>query len=68
MSNYTRKETNEYGFTYYYNGKGQLHRLDGPAIEYRDGYKAWYVDGKRLSYYEFQSLIINKIILDLLSD
>jgi len=23
------------------------HRLDGPAIEYASGTKAWYVDGKR---------------------
>ena len=25
---------------------GKYHRLDGPAIECADGYKAWYVDGK----------------------
>jgi hypothetical protein len=30
----------------HYNDKGLLHRLDGPAIEGTDGYKAWYVDGK----------------------
>jgi hypothetical protein len=24
-----------------------LHRTDGPAVEYVDGYKAWYVDDKR---------------------
>jgi hypothetical protein len=23
------------------------HRLDGPAVKYANGYKAWYVDGKR---------------------
>jgi hypothetical protein len=27
------------------NTQGQLHRLDGPAVEYADGYRAWYVDG-----------------------
>jgi hypothetical protein len=26
--------------------KGQFHRLDGPAIEYISGSKAWYVEGK----------------------
>jgi hypothetical protein len=31
---------------HWYNDKGQLHRLDGPAIEYVDGYKAWHVEGK----------------------
>ena len=31
---------------YWYNDKDQLHRLDGPAIECEDGYKAWLVEGK----------------------
>ena len=26
---------------------GQLHREDGPAIEYKDGYKAWYLNDNR---------------------
>jgi len=26
---------------------GQLHRTDGPAIEYADGSKSWYQNGKR---------------------
>jgi len=25
---------------------GRLHRLDGPAIEHADGYRAWYAEGK----------------------
>ncbi len=24
---------------------GKLHRVDGPAIEWADGYKAWYLNG-----------------------
>jgi len=28
------------------NSKDKLHRLDGPAIEYRDGYKSWYKNGE----------------------
>jgi len=28
---------------YYLNGK--YHREDGPAIEYRNGYNAWYLNG-----------------------
>jgi hypothetical protein len=32
--------------TRWYNDKEKLHRLDGPAIEYADGDKVWYVDGK----------------------
>ncbi len=30
----------------WYNDKGELHRLDGPAVEMTDGSKLWYVDGK----------------------
>lgn len=30
----------------WYNDKDQFHRLDGPAIEYADGGKEWYVEGK----------------------
>ena len=28
----------------WYNDKEKLHRLDGPAFEYANGDKAWYVD------------------------
>ena len=31
----------------WYNDKEQLHRLDGPAVEYADGAKVWYVEDKR---------------------
>ena len=27
---------------------GERHRLDGPAIEWADGSKAWYVDGEKV--------------------
>ena len=30
----------------HYNSKGQLHRTDGPAIEWMNGYKAWLQNGK----------------------
>ena len=36
----------EYKTIRWYNDKHELHRLDGPAVEYADGYKAWYVEGK----------------------
>jgi len=35
------------GNVYYYNEKGQLHRLDGPAIEYWNGGKEWYENGEQ---------------------
>jgi len=31
----------------WFNKKGLLHREDGPAVEYIDGGKHWYVNGKR---------------------
>ncbi len=31
----------------WFNDKGELHRLDGPAVEFADGSKEWYVDDKR---------------------
>jgi len=38
-------EVYDNGTTHWYNLEGQLHREDGAAIEYADGYKAWYLDG-----------------------
>jgi len=35
------------------NLEGQLHRVDGPAREWADGDKEWYLNGKRLSEEEF---------------
>ena len=29
----------------YHNQKGQLHREDGPAVEYSNGFKYWYKNG-----------------------
>ena len=31
----------------YYNDKGELHREDGPAVEWYIGEKWWYINGKR---------------------
>jgi len=39
-------KVDDMGDVRYYNKKGQPHRLDGPAIEMANGYKAWYVNGK----------------------
>jgi len=40
--------TNKNGVKFYYKDREMTiaHRLDGPAIEYANGYKAWYVDDK----------------------
>jgi hypothetical protein len=36
------------GFKAWYNAKGKLHRLDGPAIEYVNGSKSWWVNGEQM--------------------
>ena len=42
-----RVKVNAFGTRFYYNTNGQLHRTDGPAIEYADGSKSWCQYGKR---------------------
>jgi hypothetical protein len=37
---------NENGTTMWYNEDNKLHREDGPAIEYTDGSKYWYINNK----------------------
>jgi hypothetical protein len=41
----------------YRNSKGQYHRTDGPAVEFADGSKAYYIDGKRLTILPKESII-----------
>jgi hypothetical protein len=36
---------------------GKLHREDGPAIEYGDGQKSWYLNDKLLSQEQFLQLL-----------
>ena len=39
-------EVNEYGDKVWRNKEGDLHRTDGPAIEYPNSSKVWYQAGK----------------------
>ena len=41
-----KPEKDEYGDLCWRNEKGEIHREDGPAIEYANGYKSWWVNGK----------------------
>lgn len=38
-------KVNAVGDKYWYNDDGLYHRLDGPACEYANGAKSWYVEG-----------------------
>ena len=40
-------EVNTYGTRWYRNAMGQVHRDDGPAVEYTDGDKVWCQNGQR---------------------
>ena len=35
---------------------GKLHREDGPAVEWADGYKSWYLNDKRVTEEEHKKL------------
>ena len=42
-----RKVIDKYGTICYYNENNELHREDGPAVEYASGNKYWFKNGKR---------------------
>ena len=42
-----RVEVDMRGTRWYYNSDNQFHREGGPAIEWHDGTKSWYQNGKR---------------------
>jgi len=42
-----RKEIDVFGDICYYNENNELHREDGPAIEYITGYRVWYKNNRR---------------------
>lgn len=44
QDSWSRKHPN--GSTTWHNKKGKCHRLDGPAIERKDGYNEWWVNGQ----------------------
>jgi len=45
MENCVYKIIEPSGDVYFRNYKGQYHRLDGPAVEWVDGTKYWYING-----------------------
>ncbi len=40
-----RKEISSINNTYYFNEQNQLHKEDGPAIQYTNGDKEWWING-----------------------
>jgi len=52
--------TNGYGTKFWLNSKGHHHRTDGPAVEYTDGRKEWWVNGKQITQAEKEFLARNQ--------
>lgn len=52
----------ENGPKYWYK-EGKLHRLDGPACEFSDGYKQWWIEGKENNVKKLFELIQKAIYL-----
>ena len=62
MENYNRIVQNDDRTCYYLNDK--LHRIDGPAREWANGAKEWWIEGKQIkcnSQEEFERLIKLKL-------
>ena len=53
MKTYTVKIDDNGDKCWYRNGK--LHHEDGPAVEWADGTRFWYLDGKSLTKSEFMA-------------
>jgi len=60
--NYTGIAEYESGNKYWYK-EDLLHRIDGPAIEYSDGRKEWYIDGEQFNSYSLNFLILDSLYL-----
>jgi len=46
VSKFAERKADKKGIVRHYNEKGELHRLDGPAIERPDGSKEWWVNDR----------------------
>ena len=46
-------EVDKYGTRRWYNESKQLHRTDGPAVEFPNGSKSWYLNGVLITENEF---------------
>ena len=50
------KRLNSMGSIYWF-VNGELHRLDGPAIEYANGTKAWWVNGNMVNKSDYPEMV-----------
>jgi len=52
----------------HYIKKGSYHRIEGPAIEWHNGAKAWYIDGEEMTEDEHKNWIRNNKLEKFLND
>lgn len=50
-------EIDRNGTKRYYNDKEEFHRIDEPAIEYRDGGKGWFIEGIQYTEEEYNEKV-----------
>lgn len=60
-------DVNVYGTKFWYNEAGQLHNENGPACEYADGEKRWYLNGQKYTETEF-IMKMSKVIVTVNGD
>jgi hypothetical protein len=61
--NFTGIVEYEDGYKEWWN-EDKIHRIDGPAIEYSDVGKGWYIEGEEFYATKLSSLIKNSIFLE----
>jgi hypothetical protein len=49
-------KVNKYGSRFWYNEEGKFHRIDGPAVEWSNGIKFWFINGVKYSKEEFNEI------------
>ena len=62
MITYTVKVDEDKTKHWYLNGN--LHREDGPAVEYADGTSRWWLNDRELTQSEFNAKIKKTIVID----
>jgi hypothetical protein len=60
VNNKSIKKTDTDGTIRYYNVKGQLHRENGPAVEFRDGDEEYWFNGKQVDYMDDIDELVKK--------
>jgi hypothetical protein len=56
-------EVDQWGTRRYRNSQDELHRQHGPAVEYADGDKSWWVNGTRRWYLDGEHLTEGEFIM-----